>query len=87
MYFIYTDKAISRQKFDVLTFLQRDRSSSNCSFFLATLPLAENLVPLVDRSGEKLLALSFPRPLQAFASIFDWFSRLTSSIVIGWIKN
>ena len=26
------------------------------------------------------------RLLQTFALIFDWFNRLTSSIVIGWIK-
>ena len=88
-FIIYTDKATSRQKFEVPKFLATRplllKLKGKALFsFHAAIGWKSRATFLTNQEKSYLLTHSRAlRLLQAFALIFDWFNRLTSSIVIG----
>lgn len=84
--------ATSRQKFDVLTFLATRplllKPKGKALFpFQVAIAWKSRATFLTNQEKSYLLKRSRAlRLLQAFSSIFDLFNRLTSSVVIGWIK-
>jgi len=75
-FIIYTDKATSRQKFDVLTFLATRpiplKLKGKALFSFSRCHWLEISRHFLDQSGEKLLAHAFPRFTKATGIFFDF---------------
>lgn len=75
-FIVYTDKATSRQKFDVLTFLATRplllKLKGKALFSFSRCHWLKISRYFLDQSGEKLIAQAFPRFTSATSIFFDF---------------